>query len=138
MARLLKTLTAALLLTGATAATAHAEMTVSLGIGANASPHSSVDYNFNNGTSGSVTPAWDGASFEMPPVYNARATYWLDRFDLGEWGVGVTFTHAKVKADDLGVDPALADFTTLEMTDGINFLTANLYYRFDMGSQFTP
>ncbi len=111
-------------------------MTISLGIGANASPHSNLDYDFNNGVSGDVGVGWDGASFEMPPVYNARATYWLGDFGMDDLGVGLTFTHAKVKAD-LG-DPALSDFTTLEFTDGINFLTASLYYRFDMGSKFTP
>lgn len=127
---------AALFITAAATSAAQAEMTISLGLGANASPHSSVDYDFNNGTRGSVSPAWDGVSFKMPPVYNARATYWFNEFQMPEWGLGLTFTHAKVKADlD---DPTMNDFTTLEFTDGINFLTANLYRRFDLGSRFTP
>jgi lipid A oxidase len=127
---------AALIISTAAAAPAFAEMSFSAGIGANASPHSSVEYNFANGTSGDVSPGWDGASFEMPPVYNARFTYWLDDHGMVDWGVGVTYTHAKVKAD-LN-DPTMGDFTTLEFTDGINFLTASVYRRFDLGNKFTP
>ena len=113
---------------------AAAEMTISAAIGANASPHSELDYDFANGVSGDVGVGWDGASFEFPPVYSVRATYWMDDYDLPQLGLGLTFTHAKVKADlD---DPELRDFSTLEFTDGINFLTGSLYYRFDMGDRF--
>ena len=99
--------------------------------GANFSPHSSVDYSVPGFGSGSVTPAWDGASFQMPPYYGVRATYWLDA--MPQIGLAVDFTHAKVKAD-----PVPAPFSTLEFTDGINFLTLNAIYRHDLGMALTP
>ncbi|MDA8870416.1 outer membrane beta-barrel protein [Rhizobiaceae bacterium] len=130
---LLRTAALALLL-GSTAGVAQAEMTVSVGLGANASPHSSMDYDFNNGTAGSASVGWDGVSFEFPPVYNVRGTYWLDDFGIPQLGFGVTFTHAKVRADlD---DDDLSDFSHLEFTDGINFLTANAFYRFDLSERY--
>lgn len=110
---------------------ARAEMSISLYGGANFSPHSVVDYDFKNGTSGSETVGWDGASFEMPPYYGVRGTYWFN--DLPEFGLAVDFTHAKVKAD-----PLPAGFTTLEFTDGINYLTLNALYRYQNDSGWTP
>ncbi|MEM1038823.1 MAG: outer membrane beta-barrel protein [Pseudomonadota bacterium] len=110
---------------------AQAETTLSIFGGANFSPHSTVDYDFNSGTSGSETVAWDGASFEYPPYWGARINYWFDQAPA--WGVGLEFTHAKVKAD-----PLPADFDKLEFTDGINFLTLNAYYRYDTQTEWTP
>ncbi|MEL6967126.1 MAG: outer membrane beta-barrel protein [Pseudomonadota bacterium] len=114
-----------------TAAPAQAEMSISFYGGANFSPHSVVDYDFNNGTSGSTTVGWDGASFEMPPYYGVRGTYWFS--SMPSVGVAVDFTHAKVKAN-----PMPADFTTLEFTDGINFLTLNAMYRYQNDTGWTP
>ncbi len=110
---------------------AQAEATISVFGGANFSPHSEVDYDFNNGTSGDTTVQWDGASFEMPPYYGVRATWWLDQ--APNFGIAAEFTHAKVKAD-----PLPADFSVLEFTDGINFVTLNGIYRRDIGNGFTP
>lgn len=110
---------------------AHAEMSISLYGGANFSPHSVVDYDFNNGTSGSETVGWDGASFEYPPYWGARATYWFT--DMPALGLALDFTHAKVKAD-----PVPADFKKLEFTDGINYLTLNALYRYDTATDWTP
>ena len=104
---------------------------VSLFGGANFSPHSNVDYSIPGVGTGSVSPGWDGASFEMPPYYGVRATYWLDMNPA--FGLSLEFTHAKVKAD-----PVPAPFTTLEFTDGINFLTLNGIYRHDLGTALTP
>ncbi len=110
---------------------ANAEATISVFTGANFSPHSGVDYDFNNGNSGDVTVGWDGESFEPPPYYGVRATWWLE--DTPQFGIAAEFTHAKVKAD-----PLPAGFTTLEFTDGINFVTLNGLYRYDLGNGFTP
>lgn len=111
---------------------AQAEATISVYGGANFSPHSRVrtkDAAGNITSSNSV--GWDGASFQMPPYYGVRATWWLEQSPA--WGFAVDFTHAKVKAD-----PLPAGFTKLEFTDGINFLTANALYRWDMGNGWTP
>ena len=110
---------------------AQAEGTVSVYGGFNASPHSVVKTTAPGGALTRNSVGWDGASFSMPPYYGVRGTWWLDQ--APEWGVALDFTHSKVKAD-----PLPAGFTTLEFTDGINFLTANLLYRHDMGTQLTP
>ncbi|MEO0545589.1 MAG: outer membrane beta-barrel protein [Pseudomonadota bacterium] len=113
------------------ASSAQAEMSISLYGGANFSPHSTVDYDFNNGTSGSDTVAWDGESFAYPPYWGARISYWFD--EMPAVGLALDFTHAKVKAD-----PLPADFKKLEFTDGINYLTLNAMYRHDMDNGWTP
>ena len=101
--------------------------------GASASPHSGIDYDFNDGLGArSANPSWDGASFEMPPYYGVRGTYWFD--SAPNWGLALDFTHAKVEAD-LAEAP---DFTQLEFTDGINLLTANAFYRHEFTDRITP
>ncbi len=111
---------------------AFAEATISVYGGANFSPHARVKTFNGAGTqTSSNSVGWDGESFEMPPYYGVRATWWLE--ETPEFGLAVDFTHAKVKASTLP-----KSFTTLEFTDGINFLTANALYRHDMGTGFTP
>jgi len=110
---------------------AFAESTISVYGGANFSPHSRLE---TSGTAfGPTSKAikWDGASFEMPPFYGIRATHWLTH--MPQLGVALDFTHSKVKAD-----PPPNNFTKLEFTDGINFLTVNGLYRHKMGNGFTP
>ena len=120
-----KTLSAALLASTVMTGAAFAEAKISVYGGANFSPHSGVDYNLNAGAGNQhISPSWDGASFEMPPYYGIRATWWLD--DMPNVGLAVDFTHGKVKAN-----VPIGGFTTLEFTDGINFLTANALYRWD-------
>ncbi|MEL6503855.1 MAG: outer membrane beta-barrel protein [Pseudomonadota bacterium] len=129
----LSVLAATALLTSASALPAFAEMEISVYGGANFSPHSRVktfDAAGNQTSSNSV--GWDGASFQMPPYYGVRGTYWFE--NSPGLGIALDFTHAKVKAD-----PLPAGFTDLEFTDGINFLTANLMYRMQLdASPFTP
>jgi len=112
---------------------AHAEGQISVFGGANFSPHSSVDYNLNQGAGNqSITPAWDGLSFEMPPYYGVRGTWWLE--DMPNVGLALEFPHAKVSAD-----LPIGGFSTLEFTDGINFFTANALYRWDrLDNGLTP
>ena len=107
-----------------------AEATISVYGGANFSPHSDVDTKGTAFGGTSDTVSWDGASFEMPPYYGIRATWWMEQ--MPHFGVALDFTHAKVKAD------LPDDFTTLEFTDGINFLTANALYRNVMDNGLTP
>jgi lipid A oxidase len=103
---------------------AWAEMEIGIYGGVQTSPHSRVtgtdpggvgDFNFLAG--------WEGKSFAMPPYYGVRATWWRDE----RLGFGIEFNHAKVYADD--ETRAASGFSTLEMTDGINILTANALMR---------
>lgn len=111
---------------------AKAEATISIYAGHNSSPHSTVDYNLNLGAGPqSVGVGWDGKSFEMPPYYGYRATWWLE--SKPEIGLAIDFSHSKVYAS-----PLPAGLSVLEFTDGINFLTANVLYRHQSESRFTP
>jgi lipid A oxidase len=76
---------------------------------------------------------WDGRSFETPPYYGFRYTYWRnDRF-----GFGVEFNHAKTYApDDI---MAANGFSSLEFTDGLNIITVNAFRRWkDLDWSVTP
>ncbi len=79
------------------------------------------------------TAGWDGLSFEAPPHYGIRATWWQN----GNYGFGVELNHTKVYADaatllDNGYD-------VLEFTDGLNILTVNGFRRWeDAFAGFTP
>lgn len=70
-----------------------------------------------------ATVGWDGKSFEAPPYYGLRGTWW--RTDNFGWGV--EFTHSKVYAEE--DDARAISFSGLEFTDGLNILTANAMYR---------
>lgn len=114
----------ALLMLSLLALPAAAEIELSFYTGYQTAPHSDVsgsdpggvgDFDFN--------AEWKGKSFDMPPYYGIRATWWrTDRF-----GLGVEFNHAKVYASD----DTLADngFDRLELTDGHNLVTVNAFYR---------
>jgi len=88
-------------------------------------PGGAGDFDFDAG--------WEGKPFAMPPYYGVRAVWWQG----GDLGYGVDFTHAKIYADD---DARAANgFSRLEFTDGLNFLTGNLYYRWPQeGRRWTP
>jgi lipid A oxidase len=112
--------------------TAQAEATFSLYGGHNSSPHSKVEYDLNLGAGPqNVTVGWDGKSFEMPPYYGVRATWWMDTNP--QFGFAIDFSHSKVYAS-----PLPAGLSILEFTDGINILTANALYRYQNESRFTP
>ncbi|MEM8748990.1 MAG: outer membrane beta-barrel protein [Pseudomonadota bacterium] len=118
--------------TFATTQASFAEATISVFGGANFSPHSDIDFSVDGGNSGSdIAIDWDGESFEAPPYYGVRATYWFET--MPEFGVALEFTHAKVAAD-----PLPAGISTLEFTDGINFLTLNGLYRKEFDNGLTP
>lgn len=109
-----------------------AEWELSFYTGTQSAPHSGVDLVDGDSTT-EFTAGWEGKPFEMPPYYGFRAVYWqTDRF-----GYGVDFNHAKVYADD----ETLSDngFDSLEFTDGLNILTANVFYRWkDDNRRYTP
>ena len=75
---------------------------------------------------------WDGRSFEMPPYYGVRGTWWRTE----TVGFGLEFTHTKVYAPD---SDKPAGFGDLEFTDGLNIITANVMRRWpQQWGQATP
>ena len=110
-----------------------AEVQLSFYLGAQEAAHSRVRGNDPGGIGDfSFLSEWRGLSFEAPPYYGVRAIWW--RSD--RWGFGVDVNHTKVYA----TDQTRADngFSTLEFTDGLNIVTANVFYRWTGSSRFTP
>ena len=86
---------------------------------------------------GKFSVNWYGNSFEPPPYWGVRGTWWLDDFNLPRWGVAVDLTHAKARAD-LDDDARLgANFGHLEFTNGLNTLTLNGLYRMPLNKRFS-
>lgn len=96
-------------------------------------PHSHVTVTGSNPEE--FTTGWDGKSFEMPPYYGVRGTWWMDSVGLPNTGLSIDFSHSKVYS--LAEDRP-AGWTKFEFTDGLNVLTANLLYRFDGFGGFVP
>ncbi|WP_068118365.1 outer membrane protein [Tropicimonas marinistellae] len=101
---------------------ASAEVELSFYTGYQDAPHSRVkgndgdeDFNF--------LVDWEGKSAAMPPYYGFRATWWRSE----RLGYGLEFNHAKVYASD--ADREDQGFADLELTDGLNLFTANVFYR---------
>ncbi len=113
---------------------AAAETELSFYSGIQEAPHSRVEGNDPGGIGPfSFLATWEGRSFEMPPHYGFRATYWMNE----NLGFGVDFNHLKVYADDATL--IANGFSRLELTDGLNILTANAWYRWPVeGRRWTP
>lgn len=109
------------------ASLAHAEFELGVYGGVQTAPHSVVEGKDPGGLGDfDFTAGWEGRSFEVPYYYGLRGTWWRDG---GRLGYGLEFNHAKVYADDETLeDEGLA---ILEFSDGINFLTANVFYRWN-------
>src|SRR5690606_24216902 len=83
------------------------------------------------------TAGWEGRSFEMPPYYGVRGTWWMEELGQPNLGVSLDFTHAKVYADDDTL--AKSTWDHFEFSDGINLLTLNALYRMPIeGTKFVP
>ncbi|MEM8730356.1 MAG: outer membrane beta-barrel protein [Pseudomonadota bacterium] len=67
--------------------------------------------------------SWDGDSFDNPPYYGIRATWWRD----AAWGFHLDFNHTKAYASDGTL--AATGFQTLEFTDGLNNITLGVTRR---------
>jgi len=108
----------------AAASPALAETELSIYSGWQTAPHSRV-YGDYPGTGAEIDAliGWEGKSFEMPPYYGVRGTWWKNE----NLGFGLEFTHTKVYAPD--DEKAAIGFSDLEFTDGLNILTANAYQR---------
>ena len=111
---------------------AQAETEFSVYLGFQGALGSDVSGDDGAGNEFNFSADWDGNSFQAPPYYGLRGTYWLNE----HWGLGAEFTHAKTYASD----GTLADsgFERLEFTDGLNILTANAMRRFPSDQKFTP
>jgi len=108
------------------APSARAEVEISLYGGVQSAPHSTI----RDSVLGSAQVKWLGKSFDPPPYYGARVTWWRnDRF-----GFGFEFNHTKIYADN----PAKYGYDVLEFTDGLNILTANIWRRWQLGGRITP
>jgi len=108
------------------ASSAAAEFELSAYSGWQTAPHSRATGDYPTATGGSfdTLTGWDGKSFEMPPYYGLRGTWWRSP----ELGFGVEFTHAKVYARP---SERPAGFSRLEFTDGHNVLTFNVTRRWE-------
>jgi len=113
---------------------ASAEMQISVYGGANTVSDSDLTLDTGPGST-DFEVDWEGKSFEAPPYYGVRGTYWLDGFAESRWGVAVDFTHAKAYAD---IEGALAgSFSGLQFTHGLNLLTLNGLYRAPLNDRFS-
>lgn len=113
---------------------AAAELKFSLYGGYQTAPHSAVSI-FGDGIvpDQDFTAGWEGRSFEAPPHYGIRATWWPN----GSFGIGVDLNHAKVYADDETLEEAGAE--RFEFSDGLNILTLNAFRSWSGGmGDFSP
>lgn len=117
----------------ALAAPASADMAVSVYGGFQTAPHSDIDVS----DQADFRAGWEGKSFQAPPYYGVRGTWWMDNLGKPNLGLAVDFTHAKVYAD--GETLANSGWSHFEFSDGINFLTLNALYKMPIeGSKFVP
>lgn len=112
---------------------ASAEFQLSVYGGVQTSPHSRVSGDDPAGAGPfSFTAGWEGNSFEAPPYYGIRGTWWQDN----DIGYSLDFTHSKAYSDDATL--ASSGFEVLEFTDGINTLTINAVKKLKPRGKFTP
>lgn len=105
-------------------AVAMAEVELSFYGGIQGAPHSDVSITGNPVIpDGGFTAGWEGRSFEAPPYYGIRATWWRNE----TLGFGLDFTHSKVYADDATL--ATSGLSRFEFSDGINIVTVNVFRR---------
>lgn len=112
---------------------ADAEMGVSVYGGFQTAPHSGIEVS----DAPDFRAGWEGKSFEMPPYYGVRGTWWMTDLGKPNLGLSVDFTHAKVYADSETL--ASSGWSQFEFSDGINLLTLNALYRMPIkGTKFVP
>lgn len=121
---------------GLTATAVLAESELSFYLGIQEAPHSRVRGTDPGGVGAfNFLSTWEGRSGEAPPYYGFRYTYWTDR----NLGYGIELNHTKVYADDATL--AASGFSSLEFTDGLNIITANVWKRWPgafMNGNLTP
>lgn len=85
---------------------------------------------------------FESKSFELPPYWGIRGTYFLPKNP--RWGFAIDYTHAKLYMDEdqivnvsgtrngvpvNGSQPIRNDIDGFELTNGLNYLTANVVHR---------
>ncbi|HYW04891.1 MAG TPA: hypothetical protein VFA86_13200 [Gammaproteobacteria bacterium] len=134
------------LLAGLSTGAVHAEPVLSAYAGWSGASGSDLRYAAPGGTSLTVHDvSWNTDSFEPPPYYGVRATWWL-RPASGP-GLALDFTHAKIllrtaeTARVTGMDagapvdarrPVASVIPHFENTHGLNFLTLSGLYRVEL------
>lgn len=114
------------------ASMAAAEAEFSFYTGFQSAPHGSIEGD-NDGDDFDLDVEWEGRSGDAPIYYGFRYTRWVNE----TLGWGVELNHAKVYADDDTLDEG--GFDSLELTDGLNLLTVNGFYRWkDDTRRWTP
>lgn len=101
---------------------AAADRDLSFYLGAQTCPHSDVIGSDTNGPF-NMFAAWEGRSADAPPYCGIRATWWR----TANLGYGIELNHAKVYLDDANRNAN--DFDSFELSDGLNIITANAFYR---------
>lgn len=101
---------------------ASAEVELSFYLGTQSAPHSQVDGSDLTGPF-SFHAEWQGLSGQNPPYYGLRATWWRTE----NYGFGIELNHAKVYLEPTQM--AGLGFTSFELSDGLNIITANAFYR---------
>jgi len=105
---------------------ATAEVELSFYGGWQSAPHSVVTISGDAVLSDQeFTAGWEGRSFDAPPHYGVRATWWRTE----SLGFGVDLNHTKVYADAATL--AASGLSHLEFSDGLNILTLNAYRRWN-------
>ena len=118
---------------GSSATLAAAQFQLSVYGGLQTLPHSRVKGDDPAGVGPfNFLAGWDGNSFEAPPYYGIRGTWWQEN----DIGYSLDFTHSKAYAD--GATLAASGFDVLEFTDGINTLTVNAIKKLKPRGNFTP
>ncbi len=108
------------------AGTARAEFEISGYTGIQTAFDSNVEGNDPGGVGEfDFSAGWEGRSFEPPIHYGIRGTWWRNG---GNLGFGLELNHTKVYADDDTLDEE--GFDSLELSDGLNIITANIMRRF--------
>lgn len=109
------------------------DMEIAMYLGWQTARQSRASGDYPGGGSYSALIGWEGKSFEMPPYYGVRGTWWQDE----RFGLGLEFTHAKVYAPE--DERRAIGFDSFELTDGLNIVTLNAMRRWkDQWQGLTP
>lgn len=104
---------------------ASAEVELSFYGGYQTAPHSEVSiFGDDVVPDTDFTAGWDGGSFQAPPYYGIRATWWPN----DTYGFGIDVNHVKIYADDETL--AETGYDRFEYSDGLNVVTLNAYRNF--------
>jgi lipid A oxidase len=127
--------------------TAHAEFVISGFSGVSSAFNSDLNLHENNGNDLTFHDAsYKTHDFNSPLYYGGRLTYFLSR--ESHWGFGLEFFHSKVYLDEASsyhvtgtrdgapvndTEPAANTFYDFNCSHGLNYLTADTFYRFFLG-----